>query len=192
MNATLKMVSQNNISQQDLGNLDQQDIDVYMHEESENEDTAEEEDGDLLLTISNHLTTPNDDLLFLVNNRWDNYAVTLQKCGYNAINQYMSENKLVNIYGKSASAQNNKILKEKQETTRRKRINDIKMHLNRKKRKSGNKKKDGNIEIVGHKLSAAGTLYDVVSPDGKSKKILHRTLMNTAPTSGSCKLSREI
>ena len=55
------------------------------------------------------------------------------------------------------------------------------MYLNRKQRRAGNKRRDGVIKIVGHKLTAAGTLYDVISPKGISKKILHSTLMNTSP-----------
>ena len=110
------MVKECNLVQQDSSIVDQEDIDAYIHQESDREETATDDDEDNTMTISNHLKTPNNDLLFLVNNRWDNYAATLQKCGYNAVKVYMSDKNLVNIYGKSASAQHEKMIREKQDT----------------------------------------------------------------------------
>ena len=178
LNETLQKVKETSNSLKDLYDIDKEDIDIYMNEESENEESVDHGD---LITISDHLKTPNDELLFLVNNDWNNYATTFQKCGKRVLKNYMSDNKLVSMYGKSASELHEKVLHEREETIRKKRINDVKLYLNRKKKRSGVNKRDNKIKIVGHKLTVAGTLYDMIFPEGTSKKILHSTLMNTSP-----------
>ena len=54
LNATLQRVKENSTSYQDSPNLDHEDIDVYMHQESENEELVDKDEEDISMTISNH------------------------------------------------------------------------------------------------------------------------------------------
>jgi len=89
LNETLKKVKETSVGLEDLSDLDREDIDIYMRQQLEDEGNT---DDDHLPTISNHLKTPDDELLFLVENCWNNYATTLQKFGKKVFKDYISEN----------------------------------------------------------------------------------------------------
>ena len=87
-------MKETSVGLEDFSDLDREDIDIYMHQQSEDEENT---DDDHLPTISNHLKTPDDELLFLVENCWNKYATMLQKCG-KLFKDYISENNLTNVY----------------------------------------------------------------------------------------------
>ena len=180
MNKTLKNVQKKCDSNDDVQVLDQEDIDNFMCQDTDDDDDDESE-IDEQSHISNHLRTPDNEILFLVQKSWMNYATTYQKCGKRSLKNYMTVNNLVNVYGKSADKQHQQAIREKEDAVKKKRVNDVKSYLNRKQKRITGRKQIDKIKINGHKLTAQGTLYDITTQEGTSKKILHRTLMLTAP-----------
>ena len=132
------------------------------------------------------MTTNKGEILFQVDGSWIDYKNSTEKCGKDVLKKYLRDNKLNNVYGKASTTTSKKIHEELQKNKMKKKRNEIRSTLNKRKRRNDATPKNSvsttKLDIKDHELTAAGTFYTVCNNNGETEIINHRILIKTHPS----------
>lgn len=141
---------------------------------------------DITYEITDHVTTNKGEILFQVDGCWIDYKNSTEKCGKDVMKKYLRENNLNNVYGKVSTTTSKKIHEELQKDKMKKKRNEIRSTLNKRKRRNDATPKNSGsrtkLVIKDHELTAAGTFYTVCNDNGETETINHRILIETHPS----------
>ena len=89
---------------------------------------------DITYEVTDHVTTNKGERLFQVDSSWIDYKNSTEKCGKDVLKKYLRDNKLNNVYGKVSTNTSKKIHEELQKDKMKKKRNEIRSALNKRKR----------------------------------------------------------